>query len=170
MPETTPSKKFQLMESSSVETLIPKTEMPWLWIIIGTLLLMALVIWLIRRRMKRAKDPANIREAAFREATAALDAIPQNDPHLAALESSMILRKYLSITAQDPALFETHEEFVSRHDALQKIPQATRDAVATIFNHLTTIKYAPGAANANAKKIIDDSRQLLDALRSALAP
>ena len=169
MPENTPNKNFQLMESSTVEALIPKAETPWLWIIIGVVLVASLIFWLIRRRMKRATDPANIREAAFKDAIAALDAIPQNDPH-AALESSMILRKYLSITAEDPALFETHEEFVSRHDALQKIPQSTRDEVASIFSRLATIKYAPDAANANAEKIIGDSRQLLHALRAALAP
>jgi hypothetical protein len=170
MPETTPSKKFELMESSSVETLIPKDETPWLWIAIGAALLVALIVWLIRRRMKRAQDPANIREAAFKDAIAALDAISQSDAHAAALESSMILRKYLSVTAEDPALFETHEEFISRHDALQKIPQATRDEVATIFSRLATIKYAPDAANANAEKIVGDSRQLLHALHAALAP
>jgi len=158
------------MESSTVEALIPKAETPWLWIIIGAVLLASLIFWLICHRMKHAKDPANIREAAFKEAIAALDAIPQNDPHSAALESSMILRKYLSITAEDPALFETHEEFVSRHDALQKIPQATRDEVAAIFSRLATIKYAPDAANANAENIVGDSRQLLHALRVALAP
>jgi hypothetical protein len=170
MPETTPSKKFQLMESSSVETLIPKAETPWLWITIGAVLLVALIAWLIRRRMTRAKDPTNIREAAIKDAINALDTISHSDAHAAALESSMILRKYLSITAEDPALFETHEEFVSRHDALQKIPQATRDEVATIFNRLATIKYAPDAANASAEKIVGDSRQLLHALHAALAP
>jgi hypothetical protein len=170
MPETTPSKKFQLMESSSVEALIPKAEMPWLWITIGAVLLMALIIWLIRRRMKRAKDPASIREAAFKDAIAAFDAISSNDSHAAALESSMILRKYLSITTEDPALFETHEEFVSRHDALQKIPQATRDEVTTIFNRLATMKYSPNATSTNAESIISDSRQLLHALHAALAP
>jgi hypothetical protein len=170
MPETTPSKKFQLMESSSVETLIPKAETPWLWIAIGAVLLLALIVWLIRRRMKRAKDPANIRETAFKDAIAALDATSRSDAHAAALESSMILRKYLSITAEDPALFETHEEFISRHDALQKIPQATRDEVAAIFSRLVTIKYAPEAANANAEKIVGDSHQLLHALHAALAP
>lgn len=170
MPENTPNKNFQLMESSTVEALIPKAETPWLWIIIGVVLVASLIFWLIRRRLKRAKDPANIREAAYKDAIAAFDAIPQNDPHAAALESSMILRKYLSITAEDPALFETHEEFVTRHDALQKIPQSMRDEVASIFSRLATIKYAPDAANANAEKIIGDSRQLLHALRAALAP
>ena len=170
MPETTPSKKFQLMESSSVEALIPKAETPWLWIAIGAVLLVALIVWLIRRRLKRATDPASIREAAFKDAIAALDAISHSDAHAAALDSSMTLRKYLSITAEDPALFETHEEFVSRHDALKKIPQSTRDEVAAIFSRLASIKYAPDAANANAEKIVGDSRQLLHALRAALAP
>ena len=170
MPETTPSKKFQLMESSSVEALIPKAEMPWLWIAIGAVLLVALIVWLIHRRMKRATDPANIREAAFKDAIAALDAISHSDAHAAALESSMTLRKYLSITAEDPSLFETHEEFVSRHDALQKIPQSTRDEVAAIFSRLATIKYAPNVTNANAEKIVGDSRKLLHALHAALAP
>ena len=158
------------MESSTVEALIPKAETPWLWIIIGVVLVASLIFWLIRRRLKRAKDPANIREAAYKDAIAAFDAIPQNDPHAAALESSMTLRKYLSITAEDPALFETHEEFVSRHDALQKIPQSTRDEVAAIFNRLAMIKYAPDSINTNAETIIGDSRQLLHALRAALAP
>lgn len=158
------------MESSTVEALIPKAETPWLWIIIGVVLVASLIFWLICHRMKHAKDPANIREAAFKDAIAALDAIPQNDPHSAALESSMILRKYLSITAEDPALFETHEEFVSRHDALQKISQAMRDEVAAIFSRLATIKYAPDAVNANAETIVGDSRQLLHALRATLAP
>jgi hypothetical protein len=170
MPENTPSKNFQLMESSTVEALIPKAETPWLWFIIGVVLVTSLIFWLICRRMKRSKDPANIREAAFKDAIAALDAIPQNDPHSAALESSMILRKYLSITTEDPALFETHEEFVSRHDALQKISQAMRDEVAAIFSRLATIKYAPDAANANDETIVGDSRQLLHALRATLAP
>lgn len=161
------------MESSTVEALIPKAETPWLWIIIGVVLVVlvaSLIFWLICHRMKHAKDPANIREAAFKDAIAALDAIPQNDPHSAALESSMILRKYLSITAEDPALFETHEEFVSRHDALQKISQAMRDEVAAIFSRLATIKYAPDAVNANAETIVGDSHQLLHALRATLAP
>ena len=170
MPENTPNKNFQLMESSTVEALIPKAETPWLWIIIGVVLVASLIFWLIRRRMKRAKDPANIREAAFNDAITALDAISHCDAHAAALESSMILRKYLSITAEDPALFETHEEFVSRHDALQKIPQSTRDEVAAIFNRLAMIKYAPDSINTNAETIIGDSRQLLHALRAALAP
>jgi hypothetical protein len=45
-----------------------------------------------------------------------------------------------------------------------------RDEVASIFSRLATIKYAPDAADANAEKIIGDSRQLLHALRAALAP
>lgn len=169
MPEISPSKKFQLMESSSVEALIPKAETPWLWITIGAVLLVALIIWLVRRHMKNANNPANIREAAFKDAIAALDAILHDDAHTAALEASMTLRKYLSITAEDPALFETHEEFVSRHDALQKIPQSTREETAAIFNRLVTLKYAPDTTNANAANIIDDSRQLLHSLHAALA-
>ena len=169
MPENTPSKNFQLMESSAAEALIPKAETPWLLIAIGAALLMTLIAWLIRRHIKRAKDPANIRETAFKDAIAALDAILHHDAHMAALESSMILRKYLSITAEDPALFETHEEFVSRHDALQKIPQATRDETAAVFNRLVTLKYAPDTANANAEKIVSDSRRLLHSLHAALA-
>ena len=169
MPEITPSKNFQLMESSTAEALIPKAETPWLLIVIGSALLLALIVWLARRHIKNSNNPVNIREAAFKDAIAQLDAIPHHDAHMAALESSMILRKYLSVTAEDPALFETHEEFVSRHDALQKIPQSTRDETAAFFNRLVTLKYAPNTTNANAEKIVSDSRQLLHTLHSALA-
>lgn len=170
MPETAPTKKFQLMESGSIETLIPKSETPWLWIAIGAVLIAALVFWLVRQRLKRANDPANIRAAALKEAIAALDAIPNSNPQKAALESSTILRKYLSIAAEDPALYETHEEFVSRHDALNKIPQATRDEAASIFNRLAKMKYAPDTANANTEEIIGESRRILNAFHAALAP
>ena len=168
MPENTPIKNFQLMESGTVEALIPKSETPWLWIALGVALLLALIVWLIIRHIKRAKDPANIREAAFKDAIVALDAIPHGNAHIAALESSMILRKYLSITAEDPALFETHEEFVSRHDALNKFPQNTREETAAIFKRLVTLKYAPDPAIANASDIIGDARRLLQSLHAAL--
>ena len=169
MPENIPSKNFTLMESGSVEALIPRAETPWLWIGIGAVILMTIVAWLIHQRRKHANDPAKIRQAAFADAIAALDAISQNDPHAAALESSMILRKFLSIAAEDPALFETHEEFISRHDALQKIPESTRDEVTAIFSRLATMKYAPDTANANSGDIISDSRRLLQSLHATLA-
>ncbi|MGA0853358.1 MAG: hypothetical protein ACO3RK_00920 [Luteolibacter sp.] len=168
MPENIPSKNFTLMESGSVEALIPQAETPWLWIIVGAVILLAVMAWLIHQRRKNANDPAKIRIAAFNEAIAALDAVTQHDPHAAALESSMILRKFLSITAEDPALFETHEEFISRHDALQKIPESTRSEITKIFSQLAAMKYSPNDANVSAEVIINESRQLLQSLHAAL--
>ncbi|MEN9535148.1 MAG: hypothetical protein RIR37_421 [Verrucomicrobiota bacterium] len=168
MPENTPSKKFALMESGSVEALIPQAETPWLWIIVGAVILLAFMAWLIHQRRKNANDPTKIRRAAFNEAIAALDTVTQHDPHDAALESSMILRKFLSITAEDPVLFETHEEFISRHNALQKIPDSTRSEITKIFSQLAAMKYSPNDANASAETIISESRLLLQSLHAAL--
>ena len=80
----------------------------------------------------------------------------------------MILRKFLSITAEDPALFETHEEFISRHNALQKIPESTRNEITKIFSQLAGMKYSPKDANTSAEAIISESRQLLQLLHAAL--
>ena len=63
-------------------------------------------------------------QAAFAEACAAMAAISTADVRDAAVLSSLILRKYLATAAGDPALFETHEEFVARHDALQRADSA----------------------------------------------
>ena len=42
-----------------------------------------------------------------------------------------------------PALFETHEEFVGRHEALQGLPDDVKTDAGSFFGKLAARKYAP---------------------------
>lgn len=170
MPEKNPKQTFQLLESSTIEPMIPKSEIPWLWIALISAILAVILAIVIYQRRKRANDPKKIREHAFQQSLADLDAITHADAQSAAVQSSMILRKYLSIAADDPALYETHEEFIARHDALQKIPQQKRNETSATFARLAALKYAPTTPDAHAEPIIGESRDLLVSLHAALAP
>lgn len=83
--------------------------------------------------------------------------------------SSLILRKYLSAAANDPALFETHEEFISRHDSLQALKPEARAAAEAGFTRLASLKYAPEIQEDAPAQVIADSRALLETLHQGFA-
>ena len=82
------------------------------------LVFVVLAIFIFKKKRSAPFDPLAIRQAAHAEAVAALENITTGTARDAAIQSSLILRKYLSAAAGDPALFETHEETISRHEAL----------------------------------------------------
>ncbi len=43
----------------------------------------------------------------------------------------------------EPALYETHEEFVGRHQGLKDLPEDVRLETGTFFGKLAAMKYAP---------------------------
>lgn len=165
----TTSGGMQLMEPVSPETLLPSTGLwPW-WTggILAAITVIGLCIWLARRRGKI--DPAALRRAAYQEALAGLDAVQTADPRDAAVRVSLLLRRYLSVAAADPALFETHEEFISRHDALAALKPEACIAACEHFTRLATLKYGPPRDDAEAGDVVRDSRQLLETLHSGFA-
>jgi hypothetical protein len=163
------SNGMQLMEPVSPETLLPSIGLwPW-WTggILAVIAAIALCIWLARRRGKA--DPVALRRAAYQEALAGLDAVQTADPRDAAVRGSLVLRRYLSVAAADPALFETHEEFISRHDALAALKPEARSAACEHFTRLATLKYGPPRADAEAGDVVRDSRQVLETLHTGFA-
>lgn len=160
---------MQLMEPVSPETLLPTIGL-WPWWVGGTVAVLSIVslwLWLARRRGKA--DPMALRRAAYQEALAGLDSVETTDPRDAAIRGSLVLRRYLSVAAGDPALFETHEEFISRHDALAALKPDARAAACDHFARLATLKYGPPRAIAEAGDVVRDSRQLLETLHSGFA-
>jgi hypothetical protein len=96
-------------------------------------------------------------------------AIATDDVRNAAVLASLILRKYLSIAAGDPALYETHEEFVARHDALSALAAEARAATAEGFGRLAALKYAPEIPAAAEEEVIAQARTLLETLHHGFA-
>ena len=104
------------------------------------------------------------------EAIAALAVCPAEERTPAATECSLILRRYLVALTGDPALFETHEEWVSRHDAIENLDADLQQQTRSLFSQLAEWKYAPADHGDEPSVVIEHSRNLLEALnREAVA-
>jgi len=156
---------FDLKEPATPEALLPRDYSQACWLAAAALALVLCVAWLIRRqRRQRSKNPQSRRHLAYKEACVALDRIAAANARAAAVQTSLILRKYLSLATDDPALFETHEEFIARNDALQSLTETARAACAAGFARLAACKYAPVVPDLEAAAVIADARELLETL------
>lgn len=163
-------KPLELLEPAAPESLVPHHGL-WPWLAAAALLVLAAFVLTIvfRKRKPAAADLAALRAAAFAKAATALSEAAADSPRETAVLASLILREYLSAAAGDPALFETHEEFISRHDALQLLSPDARDAAHTGFSRLAALKYAPAPPVADPSQIVADARALLDTLHHGFA-
>lgn len=159
-----------LRESAAPLDLIPDHGLWLWWLAAGIIVLLgiALIIY-IKTRKPAAVDIAAARESAYKDASGGLQQCVPADAREAAVQSSLILRKYLSIAAGDPALFETHEEFISRQDALQALTEDARNAAGHGFSNLAALKYAPEIPGKAAAEVITESRSLLETLHQGFA-
>ncbi|MEN9975086.1 MAG: hypothetical protein RLZZ282_1092 [Verrucomicrobiota bacterium] len=157
---------FQLMEPASPEALIPGFGF-WPWLAAAALVSLTAVV-LVRywKRRKSATRPHCARNAAFVAAAASLEKLATVDARIAALQASLILRHYLRGAAGDGSLYETHEEFASRHDALSALLPDARSAAADGFARLAALKYAPEIPGVQATVVVAQSRALLETLHS----
>lgn len=167
---TANSSSLHLRDTPAPEALLPSHGLwPW-WL--AAALAAAIIItfsWFIIKRRNRAPDSQAARNEAYHEASTALARVHSQDAREAAVHGSLILRRYLSLAAADPALFETHEEFISRHDALQPLSPAAREAANEGFTRLAALKYGPQAPATPAADVIAESRRLLETLHRGSA-
>lgn len=163
------SGNFELLEPVSPESLIPDSWIePWM-IAAAVVLALALLAVVIFKKKKAAPiDPLAVRRAAHAEAFAALDKIGAVPAREAAVQSSLILRRYLSVVAGDPALFETHEEYVSRHEALKDFSEDARGSANLGFSRLAAIKYAAELPDMTTGQVIAGSHTLLEILHHGI--
>jgi hypothetical protein len=169
-PENGQTHGFELLEPPSPVPLLPQHAL-WPWLLGGGVALLFLIaaVFFLTRKKVRAVDPKALREAAFRDACAALSEAAAPDAREAATISSLVIRKYLCSAAGDPALFETHEEFVSRHGALAVLTNEARSAASSGFTRLAALKYAPEIPQAEPAHVIAESRALLETLHRGFA-
>ena len=165
---------FHLLEPEAAEALLPGWWLPH--ILIGGSLFIALLliaIFLVRAiKRPRPENPAKIREEARLKAVATLESASRGagtTPRDAAFLASLALRDYLATAAQDPALFETHEEFIARRDSLATLNSRAREAAANGFSSLAALKYAAEPPAATAAEVLESARTLLDQLHSGFA-
>lgn len=160
---------FKLLEPAPPVSLLPDSGL-WPWFLAGGILLViGIAIMIFVRTRKQTMDPHAARKAAFAEASTALQNSAPENARDAAIQSSLILRKYLAVAAADPALYETHEEFISRHDSLSALSPAARAAAESGFTALAALKYAPEIPDAAPAAVVADSRALLETLNQGFS-
>jgi len=161
-----PTHNLQLLDPASPEALLPDASLwPWLTAAAAVIAVLGLLTILVaRRKPPPAASPRAMRNAAFAVADRALAATPTGDARDAALQASLIVRHYLAAAAGDPALYQTHEEFVAHHDALQAVTAATRAAAQAGFSRLAALKYAPDVPAAAPAEVLAEARELLETL------
>jgi hypothetical protein len=163
-------KPLELLEPPAPESLVPHHGL-WPWLAAAALVVLAAIVLTIvlRKRKPAAADAGAMRAAAFAKAAAAFSGMAADSPREAAVLASLILREYLATAAGDPALFETHEEFIARRDSLQSLTPDARAAAETGFSRLAALKYAPETPAAESSQIVADSRALLETLHHGFA-
>ena len=149
------------------EPLLPSPGLPaWAWFALsaGVLLaaLTAIVIIRLVRKGGRLGSPS-LRELSYRQALAALQSISPDRIQEAATQVSSALRRYLAGACGDPALYETHEEFIGRHQALAAYPDDVRAGTSEAFSHLALLKYGP-EAHGDPQALAAEARDLLEKL------
>ena len=141
---------------------------PW---IVGTLvlgaILLALIIW--SRRRHSPSHPLRFKEIVYRDAITALTQLAPVGIRETAIQTSLILRQFLAKVTNDPALYETHEEFVTRQDSLKSLSPATQASTKQLFDGLAAIKYDREVADRQPSELIADSKGLLATLHKELA-
>lgn len=135
---------------------------PLAWGLGIALLLAGIALWLMLRRRKSPALPRTPLQQAFAE----LERLAEELPPLreCSLRLSMVLRSYLTGQIQDPALFETHEEFSRRMDALSAVPTACRYDTRFLLERLADMKYAGDTA-----QDVQKSRVLIEETRGVIA-
>ncbi len=140
------------------------------WIAAGLVLTLALATLLVMAARKRSQAGApQLRESAYRDALAALTQHPAHAARDTAIHCSLVLRQFLALAASDPALYETHEEFITRHDSLKSLDPDTQAATKAHFDRLAAIKYASEIPDHDPAGLIADSKGLLATLHQQLA-
>ena len=159
---------YQLRDAIPADPFLPGPEIPWwIWILVALAAIgvAALLIGILRRPKHR---PLVDLSAARRKALAALEAIdPSNRAAEVATEISLLLRRFLADTLGDPALFETHEEFLSRQATLDGLPDDQRQQTRNHFATLARLKYGPDTET-DTSSLLTEARNLLQNLNPTL--
>ena len=124
------------------------------------LVLLMLILYLAYRK-KSVVPPPTSKQIAL----TALDKLRHQEIHMQefSITLSMIMRQFIAGQTQDPALFETHQEFSQRIDSLSALPPKQQYAMHSLLDHLAELKYA-GARDHDeqrANELLTRSRNLI---------
>ena len=159
MEETTPS--LELRDIPDVSHMLPHEWWPWwAWVrvVTGVFLLWLVISWL----QAKSSQHDSLRDRAVEDARQAVQEAKSHTTAVALSTAlSLALRRYLTIAFADPSLFETHEEFLARHDAVAALPENIRHALSEHFSTLCRYKYTPSEEHVDLSLLAPQASALL---------
>lgn len=159
------SDELQLRDLVPADPFIQSPGWPWwAWVLVAVALIgvISLIVALVvRKKSAEVTDPGLLAEEAYHIAIAQIErAAGLAEIQNAATDCSTAIRGYLSKICNDPSLFETHEEFLSRHEALKSFSEDLRKRISTGFSHLASLKYGKSRSG-DIPLITNEGRNLL---------
>jgi len=134
----------------------------WFWLVVVlTIVSLTLLIAFLCRKKSASRHQRTLLDKARKRLAEVKAASGKTSPETIATNISLVLREYLEAAYDDPALFETNEEFSLRPHALQKIHPGCREPVARHLEQLSEMKYSPGAKNEQILSLVDRTDELL---------
>lgn len=174
-----------MQESNNILQAIPELEgevsaslfagSVWWSVLAWALLIVAIfiaigIIWHIRRSRQQTTPAPSPLDTAL----SALTSLEEKMPPVreSSQQLSLILRRFLQGQVQDPALYETHEEFSQRLDALSSVPEQCQYDTRYLLETLADLKYA-GLHEQNpvrVRTLIEQTRSLIMGIHDAQQP
>lgn len=138
----------------------------WVSAVVVPLAALAAWWWFRRSRKQVVTGPSPQQEALAALAELDVQLPPMRE---CALRLSLILRAYLAGQTQDPALYETHEEFSQRMDSLAHVPASCQCTTRELLEHLAEFKYAGETTHdaPRAHALVETARELVNRIEAA---
>lgn len=161
---------LELHDIPDPDNLLPGVRIAW-WGWLLTVISIITLAWLVRRKLARTSGVIPTDSTSYLACQIELNASREKLTSLSLAEvatrCSLALRTYLHVNLDEQALYETHDEFLLRPEALQRLPRGARDHLEPFLSKLAQCKYGPsGTDPAESAKLIDDSLRILHGLES----
>ena len=161
---------LELHDIPAPENLLPGTRVAW-WIWLCAAMVISGLAWLIKYRHRQISllavnpdDSYQLCREELNEFREQISGLPLAD---VASRCSLILRSYMRIHIDEQALYETHDEFLLRPEALRHLPKGARDKLAPFLSKLARCKYGPSNVDpSGSEAVIGESLQILQGLES----
>ncbi len=158
-------------EITQLEDLIPKSGMPPYQIAILALLAIGafFVLWRILKHKNTPQNKAAV--TVYRRSKSEIETLLGSSSDCStneiATKLSLIIRNFITHISGDPTLYETHEEFAYRSNALAKFPESAANKIRAFFDKVSSYKYGPITNNGDlSNELCKEALGLLSGLES----
>lgn len=158
-------KSHEIIETSQTPALLLWWQ--WLGVAIATIALLILIRLIIKNKKTTPPTPVqNLAQALHTLTHIRNETFTTRD---LATRLSLTTRQYLQAQFNDPALFETHQEFNHRSQDIKKLPLEAASRLSSYLTELANLKYAPDPESPEIQDtLIKNTEDLLRGLDSTV--